>query len=68
MKAEFVKTLDVHVPPSMNKGEPDITMELYQDPRTGRFFALQADFLEDNPGWSIPSPYSSSPSLKLEVG
>ena len=58
LEAEFVKTLSVEAPGDDKDYSDYITLEIYQDPHTGKYFALDADFLQDNTNLIVVSPYS----------
>ena len=62
IEAEFVKTLTIPAPASEEGGEYEdyVTLEVYQDPNTGNYFALDATYLQSNPNMIMVSPYSRS--------
>jgi len=61
LEAEFVKTLSVVAPGDDDLEYPNyITLEVYQDPYTGKYFALDTDFLQENHNLIVMSPYSKN--------
>lgn len=58
LEAEFIKTLSVEAPGEDHEYTDYITLEIYQDPHTGKYFALDTDFLQDNNNLIVVSPYS----------
>jgi len=59
LTAEYIKEVGVTLPDG-----DTISLEIYMDPRTRRFFGIEVDFVEG--GREITSPFNPRFKLKLE--
>ena len=59
LEASFVKSLDVSVPEG-----PSLTIDIFKDPRTGRYFGVESDYIDTSETVVVSSPYNH---MKLNV-
>ena len=60
MTADMLKEIEVTMPDGSTS-----YLTIYTDPRTGKLFGIDSDFVEAQPGRKITSPFN--PNLKLEL-